>query len=279
MATRPSAAQAPAAAAADVIVVEGLSAGYGDRLIIEDVSFRVGERQTVAVVGPSGCGKSTLLRCLIGLLPPATGTISVLGSDISTLDRHDLDELRRKIGVAFQGSALLNSMSIADNVALPLREHTRLDEATIRIMTRLKLEQVGLGEAADKLPSELSGGMRKRAGIARALAMDPQVLLLDEPSAGLDPITAAGLDLLLDKLRSVLGLTLVIVTHELESIRKVAGRVLMLDDGRVRMDGTLEEAMASRDPRVRQFFDRRADNEPSVGGDFVDALPAPEEPT
>ena len=271
---------APAAGARGVVIaVEGLSAGYGERLILEDVSFQVGERQTLAVVGPSGCGKSTLLRCLIGLLPPVRGTVSVLGQDLATLDRHDLDELRRRFGVAFQGSALLNSMSIADNVALPLREHTRLDEATIRIMTRLKLEQVGLGEAADKLPSELSGGMRKRAGIARALAMDPQVLFLDEPSAGLDPITAAGLDHLLDRLRSVLGLTLVVVTHELESIRAVADRVLMLDDGRVRLDGTLKQAMASRDPRVRQFFDRRADNEPSAGGDFVDGLPAPEDPT
>jgi phospholipid/cholesterol/gamma-HCH transport system ATP-binding protein len=266
-----------AAAGADVIVVDGLRAAYGDRVILEDVSFRVGERQTLAVVGPSGCGKSTLLRCLVGLLPPAGGRITILGQDIAQLDRHDLDELRRRFGVAFQGSALLNSMTIADNVALPLREHTRLDEHTIRIMTRLKLEQVGLGEAADKLPSELSGGMRKRAGIARALAMDPQVLFLDEPSAGLDPITAAGLDNLLDKLRTVLGLTLIVITHELESIRHVADRVLMLDEGRVRLDGTLQQAMTSRDPRVRQFFDRRADTEPAPGGDYVDDLGAPEE--
>jgi phospholipid/cholesterol/gamma-HCH transport system ATP-binding protein len=259
-----------------VIVAERLTAAYGERVILHDVSFRLGQGCVLAVVGPSGCGKSTLLRCLVGLLRPTTGRVSILGKDLAVLDRHDLDELRRRFGVAFQGSALLNSMTIADNVALPLREHTRLDEATIRIMTRLKLEQVGLGDAGDKVPSELSGGMRKRAGIARALAMDPQVLFLDEPSAGLDPITAAGLDNLIDRLRSGLGLTLVVVTHELDSIRRIADRILMLDDGRVRLDGTMEEAERSRDPRVRQFFDRRADTDAPPSDDYVDELAAPD---
>ncbi len=245
----------------DVIVVDGLTAGYDGRAIISDVTFRLAEGETLSVVGVSGCGKSTLLRCLVGLLPPMSGSVRVFGQDLATLDRHGLHELRRRIGVGFQGAALLNSLTLADNVALPLREHTRLDEATIRIMTRLKLEQVGLLGAEHQLPSQLSGGMRKRAGIARALAMDPQMLVLDEPSAGLDPITAAGLDNLLLRLGSVLGLTLVVVTHELESIKRISGRILMIDRGRVQFNGTLAEAKTTGDVRVRQFFDRRADDD------------------
>jgi phospholipid/cholesterol/gamma-HCH transport system ATP-binding protein len=244
-----------------VILCERLRAAYGETVVLEDVSFTVGRSETLAVVGASGCGKSTLLRCMIGLLLPASGRMRILGRWMDEMERADLDEMRREIGVAFQGSALLNSLTVGENVALPLREHTRLDAATIQIMTRIKLESVGLGGAEDLLPSQLSGGMRKRAGIARALAMDPKVLFLDEPSAGLDPITSAGLDDLLVKLRTGLGLTVLLVTHELDSIRQVADRVLMLDRGRVRLLGTLEDVASSRDERVRQFFDRRSDGE------------------
>ena len=248
-----------AAASPYVIEVEGLAAGYDDTLVLEDVTFRARTGETLVVVGSSGCGKSTLLRCLVGLLTPERGVVRVLGQDLASVSSDELDALRRQMGVAFQSSALLNSMTIGENVSLPLREHTALDAHTIQIMTRIKLEQVGLRGVEDKLPSELSGGMRKRAGIARALAMEPKVLCLDEPSAGLDPITAAGLDELLLKLRHALGLSMVVVTHELDSIRHVADRVLFLDKGRVRLDGTLQDAEQSKDERVRQFFDRRAD--------------------
>lgn len=255
-----------------VVDVRGLAAGYGDTLVFSDVSFSVAHRETMVVVGASGCGKSTLLRCLVGLLKPTRGSVSVMGSDFWALSETERDRERRQMGVAFQSSALLNSLTVGENVALPLREHTALDDETIRVMTRMKLEQVGLRGAGDRLPSELSGGMRKRAGIARALAMDPKVLFLDEPSAGLDPITAAGLDALMVSLRTALGLTLIVVTHELQSIHAVADRVLMLDKGSVRVNATLAEIAASKDPRVRQFFDRLPEPEVSDAGALVNEL-------
>lgn len=255
-----------------VVEAAGISASYGDTVIFRDVSLRVSERETLAIIGASGCGKSTLLRCLIGLLRPVHGIIRVLGRDIWNLSSGEMDELRRRMGVAFQGSALLNSLTIGENVSLPLREHTRLDADTILIMTRMKLEQVGLRGLEDRMPAALSGGMRKRAGIARALTMDPEVLFLDEPSAGLDPITAAGLDDLLVRLRHAHGLTLIVVTHELTSVGRIADRVLMLDAGRVRIDATLAEAQASADARVRQFFDRVPDPEEDDRSKLVDEL-------
>jgi phospholipid/cholesterol/gamma-HCH transport system ATP-binding protein len=258
--------------AAPAIEVRNLVARYGGRTVLDDVSVTLPERETLVVLGPSGCGKSTLLRCLVGLLPPSSGSVRILGSDIAELDDDALDALRRKIGVGFQSSALLNSLTVGENVSLPLREHTRLDPATIRIMTRLKLEQVGLGGLEDHVPSELSGGMRKRAGIARAIAMDPRCLFLDEPSAGLDPITAAGLDELLVRLRRAMGLTLVVVTHEMDSAARLASRVLLLDRGAVRLSGTLEDLRASVDPRVRQFLDRRPDPEPTDSARLVNEL-------
>jgi phospholipid/cholesterol/gamma-HCH transport system ATP-binding protein len=270
--TRPSRTARADEAGEDVVVVERLRLGYGGRPVIEDVSFRVRAGETRVIVGPSGCGKSTLLKCLIGLLRPEAGKVRVLGHDCETMTTRDWDELRRRMGVSFQSAALLNSLTVGENVALPLRENTRLDANTIRIMTRLKLEQVGLLGAEDKLPSELSGGMRKRAGIARALAMDPRVLFLDEPSAGLDPVTAAGLDELLVKLKSALGLTVVLVTHELESARILADRLLMLDHGAVRLDGTFDDVAASRDPAVRRFFDRKAEEDEPNQERLVDQL-------
>jgi len=255
-----------------VVEVAGLSAGYDGALVLEDVSFRVREGESLVVLGPSGCGKSTLLRCLIGLMRPLSGTIRVLGHDLGKATRAELDELRRRMGVAFQNSALLGSLTVGENVALPLVEHTPLDPATIRIMTRLKLEQVGLGGSEDVLPDQLSGGMRKRAGIARAIAMDPKVLFLDEPSAGLDPITAAGLDDLLLKLRSALGLTMVVVTHELASAYLLAHSMLMLDRGHVIAHGTIDEVRNSSDDRVRRFFDRRPESEEPDGRRLIEHL-------
>jgi phospholipid/cholesterol/gamma-HCH transport system ATP-binding protein len=255
-----------------VVEVAGLVAGYDDQPVLEDVSFTVREGETLVVLGPSGCGKSTLLRCLIGLLQPQAGSVRVLGHDLVHAAPAELDEVRRRMGVAFQSSALLGSLTVGDNVSLPLVEHTRLDPATIRIMTRLKLEQVGLGGSEDVLPGQLSGGMRKRAGIARAIAMDPKVLFLDEPSAGLDPITAAGLDGLLLKLRSALGLTMVVVTHELASAFAVAHTMLMLDRGRVIALGPKDDVRALSDDRVRRFFDRRPDSEEEDGRRLIEHL-------
>ena len=247
-----------------VIEAEGLVARYGDKTILDGVDLRVEARETLVVLGPSGCGKSTLLRTLVGLNRPAAGRVRLFGHELHALDDRAQGELLREVGVAFQGAALLGSLTVGENVSLPLREHTDLDPATIRIMTRMKLEQVGLPGAEDLLPSQLSGGMRKRAGIARALAMDPKALFLDEPSAGLDPITAAGLDELLAKLKTALGLTIVVVTHELESAFRLADRMIMLDRGRIRLEGPPDEARRHPDERVRQFFDRRAD-EPGSG--------------
>jgi phospholipid/cholesterol/gamma-HCH transport system ATP-binding protein len=248
-----------------VIAVEGLAVAYDGRAILKDVSFELHDGETLVIVGSSGCGKSTLLRCLVGLLAPSEGRISILGKDLSRLSADEMDALRREMGVGFQSAALFGSMTIAENVALPLKELTDLDDSTIGIMTRLKLEHVGLGGYEAFLPSRLSGGMKKRASIARAIAMDPRFLFLDEPSAGLDPITAAGLDGLLTRLRTALGLTLVVVTHELESAFAIADRMLMLDGGVVRIQGTPEEVRACTDPRVRQFFDRKADVETTSG--------------
>jgi phospholipid/cholesterol/gamma-HCH transport system ATP-binding protein len=183
-----------------------------------------------------------------------------------------LIELRRKIGVCFQGAALFNSMSVADNVALPLREHTDLEESTIDIMTRIKLELVGLSGFEDYLPAELSGGMRKRAGIARAMAMDPQIIFYDEPSAGLDPIVAAGIDNLIRKLQQTFELTSVVVTHEMESVKLIADRVCVLQRGRVAGIGTLAELEASDHPYIQQFFARRPDDESSEESSYARSL-------
>jgi phospholipid/cholesterol/gamma-HCH transport system ATP-binding protein len=272
MAPQAASARRRPATGGDVVVVEHLRAGYGGRPVLEDVSFRVASGESRVIVGTSGCGKSTLLKCLIGLLPPESGSVSVLGRDCAGMSQDKWNEVRRHMGVSFQSAALLNSLTVGENVALPLREHTALDDATIRIMTRLKLEQVDLLGAEDKLPAALSGGMRKRVGIARALAMDPTLLFLDEPSAGLDPITAAGLDDLLLKLKSALGLTMVIVTHELHSAKMLADRLLMLDAGRVRLDGTFDDADRSQDPGVRRFFDRRPEEEDPNQEHLVDQL-------
>lgn len=242
-----------------VVEADALVARYGTKTILDGVSLQVGARETLVVLGPSGCGKSTLLRTLVGLNAPAAGEVRLFGRALHRLDESERSELLRQVGVSFQGAALLGSLTVGENVSLPLREHTDLDPATVRIMTRMKLEQVGLPGSEDLLPSQLSGGMRKRAGIARALAMDPKILFLDEPSAGLDPITAAGLDELLLKLRTALGLTIVVVTHELESAFRLADRMIMLDRGRIKLEGTPEEARQNPDERVRQFFDRRAD--------------------
>lgn len=239
------------------IEVINLVTQYGDRVILKGISFSIPRGKTTVVLGGSGCGKSTLLNHLIGLLKPTSGKILINGKDITVMNEAEFDEVRKKIGVSFQGAALLNSMTIADNVALPVREHTKLQEPTIQIMLRMKLDLVGLSGFEHFYPSQLSGGMKKRAGVARAMALDPEFLFFDEPSAGLDPVTAAGLDALIIKLRDVFKMTIVVVTHELPSVFMIADYVIMLDRGEAIFSGTLDELKNFDHPKVRMFLERR----------------------
>lgn len=245
----------------NAIEVTGLVTHYGEREILKNISLSIPKGKTTVILGGSGCGKSTLLRHLIGLLKPTGGSIIINGKDITGMKESELNEIRKKFGMLFQGAALLNSLSIADNVALPVREHTRLEDSTIQIMVRMKLDLVGLSGFGGFFPSQLSGGMKKRAGIARAMALDPDIIFFDEPSAGLDPVTAAGLDELILNLRNVFKMTVVVVTHELPSVFMIADYVIMLDAGNVIFSGTLDELKASDHPRIKMFLERQAENE------------------
>jgi len=247
---------------ADVMIqADGLTVGYGEHLVLKDVSFSVHRGEIVTVLGGSGCGKSTLLKALIGLIRPLEGTVRIRGAEITGADRTAaLDQMRRHIGVLFQYGALLGSLSIADNVAMPLEEFTDLPSSLIADIVRFKLEMVGLTDYAHFMPADLSGGMRKRAALARAMALDPEILLCDEPSAGLDPITAAELDELLLEWNRALGITMVIITHELASIEAISTRCLMLDGsakGIIAIGRPDELKKDSADPRVRAFFHRQ----------------------
>lgn len=243
------------------IEITGLVTHYGEIEILKNISFSISRGMTTVILGGSGCGKSTLLKHLIGLLKPTGGSIIMNGQDITAMKEGELDKVRKRMGVLFQGSALLNSMTLADNVALPMREHTKLEESTMQIMVRMKLELVGLSGFEDYYPSQLSGGMKKRAGIARAMALDPEFLFFDEPSAGLDPVTAAGIDELILKLKKAFKMTFVVVTHELPSIFTIADYVVMLDFGEVIFSGTLDELRASDNQRVRMFLERKPEKE------------------
>jgi phospholipid/cholesterol/gamma-HCH transport system ATP-binding protein len=226
---------------------------FGDRVVLDKIRLDVFKGETLVILGGSGSGKSTLLRLMIGNVKPDGGDIVSLGKSIAKMTDDELAAYRKNIGVLFQSGALFNSMTVADNVALPLREHTDLPEETIDIMVKIKLELVGLREHADKMPSELSGGMKKRAGLARAIALDPQVLFYDEPSAGLDPVTSAEIDQLIIDLNQKLGVTSVVVTHEMDSAFRIAHRMVLLDRGKFIVSGTPDEMKNSQDPLVRQF--------------------------
>ncbi len=241
----------------NIIEVKDLVAQYGARRVLDGVTFDVPQGAVTVVMGGSGSGKTTLLRNLIGLMRPAGGEILFKGESLQELFERDEMEVRKRMGVLFQGGALLNSMTVAENIALPLREHTKLDNQVIDIVVRMKLEQVGLAGFGDLLPGQLSGGMKKRAGLARALAMDPEIIFVDEPSAGLDPITAAGLDRLLLNLKETFNMTIVVVTHELASIHAIADWVCMIHGGRVLYTGPFDEMLESTDERIRQFLDRQ----------------------
>ena len=245
----------------NAIEVKDLVTYYGDREILKNISLSIPRGKTTVILGGSGCGKSTLLKHLIRLLKSAKGNILINGKDITLMEEEELNEVRKKMGVLFQGSALLNSITVGDNVALPLREHTKLKEPTIQIMVRMKLDLVGLSGFEHLYPSQLSGGMKKRAALARAIALDPEMLFFDEPSAGLDPVTAAGLDELILKLKNVFKMTIVVVTHELASVFTIADSVIMLDFGEVIFSGTLEQLKASDHPRIKMFLERRPEKE------------------
>lgn len=252
----------PGPDARKVIVATGLTQRFGTNTVFENVSFDVREGEVFVILGGSGCGKSTLLKLLIGLRRPSAGAISILGEDLLAADGEKRRLLLRRFGVMFQLGALFGSMTLLQNVLLPLESFTDLPAEARLAIARSKLGMVGLGDATQKLPSEISGGMVKRAAIARAMALDPPLLFLDEPSAGLDPITSAGLDQLILTLARDLGVTFVIVTHELDSILTVADRVIMLDKGARGMIATgdpRELRATSTQPTVRAFFNRIAE--------------------
>jgi phospholipid/cholesterol/gamma-HCH transport system ATP-binding protein len=251
-----------------VIRVVDLVKRFDGRAVLDGINLDISPGETLVIMGGSGCGKSTLLRHMIGSMWPDEGHVELLGRNLSELDEEELDALRKRFGILFQSGALFNSMTVGENVALPLVEHTNLDADTIDIMVRIKLEQVRLREAVDRMPAEISGGMKKRAGLARAIALDPEILFYDEPSAGLDPVTSAEIDQLIMDLTRKLSVTSVVVTHEMDSAFRIADRMVMLDKGKVLMTGKRGEFEAIRDGApsgnettdlIRQFL--RGDSE------------------
>jgi phospholipid/cholesterol/gamma-HCH transport system ATP-binding protein len=240
-----------------IVEVDNLCVSYGKRMVLSGVSISVAASEILAILGVSGCGKTTLLKAMIGLLKPACGVVRLFGKEIGDVDDPETVTILKKVGVLYQNGALLGSLTIGENIALPIQMHAKLSGKIISEIVQLKLTQVGLPSAAPLYPRELSGGMRKRAALARALALDPPLLFCDEPSAGLDPVTAAGLDDLLLKLRQDLGITIVVVTHELASIRAIADSAIFLHKGSVYFKGILSQALGATSGPLFDFFNRR----------------------
>jgi phospholipid/cholesterol/gamma-HCH transport system ATP-binding protein len=240
-----------------VIEVRDLVTHYGSRKILDGVDFEVRRGEIMVIMGGSGSGKSTLLRHLIGLERKTSGSIKLLGQELDDMSEFDFYDFCRKLGVAFQGGALFSSMTVGENIMLPLREHANLDQKTMEIMVRLKLEVVDLAGFEDLMPSELSGGMIKRAALARSIIMDPALLFCDEPSAGLDPVVSSALDELILRLRDAMGMTILVVTHELDSAFRIADRITVLDHGKILQIGTVDEVRNSSNARVQALLNRR----------------------
>lgn len=237
-----------------IIEVKELVKIFDGRRVLDGVNLTIYKGETMVIMGGSGCGKSTLLRHIIGSYLPDSGSIFIKGKDITTLKESEFDKIRKRFGMVFQNAALFDSMSVKDNIALALREHTKLAEDIIKIMVKMKLELVGLRGFEHLMPSQLSGGMRKRVGLARAIAMDPEIVFYDEPTAGLDPIVAGVVDKLILDLSRKLQITSVVVTHDMQSVFSIADRIAMLYKGKVIAEGTSEEIKSSKDPRVIQFI-------------------------
>ncbi len=247
-----------------MIQVHQLSAWFGERQVLRDVSFTVYANEITVILGSSGCGKTTTLKHLIGLYPIHQGEVQVLDVPLHQATEREINQLYKRIGVLFQNGALLNSITVAENVAIPLEQHTHLPPSIIEDLVHLKLSLVELPDAGDLLPSQLSGGMKKRAALARAIALDPPLLFCDEPSAGLDPITMSALDELILKLKHMLGMTIVLVTHEVPSIFRLADRIVFLDQGTVVFEGSLTAALQSSIPAIQEFFEKgRGENQPA----------------
>lgn len=238
----------------NIVTVTNLTSGYEETKVLDDVSMSAKENEITVILGSSGCGKTTLLKNLIRLYYPWSGSIKIFGQEITDMDEPEFNALLLKIGVLFQNGALLNSITVEENVGIPLEQHTTLPIEIIQRLVRIKLGLVELGHALKKLPSELSGGMRKRASLARAIALDPPLLFCDEPSAGLDPVTSEALDRLLLKMRDDLGMSIVLVSHELASIHRIADSIVFLDDGKCLFNGPISEAKTAGVPEIDRFF-------------------------
>lgn len=255
-----------------LIKVEQLTTHYGDKRVLDKLNLEVYPGEILVVMGGSGSGKSTLLNHMLGLKTPTSGSVIIDGVDIFRARPKALLQLRKKMGVAFQGGALLSSLTVAENVRLPLEHNTSLDAQTIDIMVRMKLELMNMADTGHLMPSELSGGMLKRAGLARAVVMDPKILFFDEPSAGLDPTTAVELDELILTLREAMNMTIVVVTHELESVFKIADRVVVLFDGEVLANGSVEQIRHSTDERIQNLIHRKPNSNKDDGEVYLQRL-------
>ena len=238
-----------------IISVKDLVAKFGEKTILDNISVDIFPQEVTVILGGSGCGKTTFIKNIVKLYQPFSGSVKIFDKEVTSMDEQEFDDILSKIGMLFQNGALLNSLSIFDNVAIPLEQHTKLSKNVIEKMIKVKLDLVNLSHAIHMLPSELSGGMKKRVALARAIALDPDILICDEPSAGLDTLTSASLDELILKLKTLLDMTIVIVTHELASIHRIADRIIFLDNGRLLFNGTLEEAKQTAIPEVKTFFE------------------------